>query len=85
MKLKELNPDTDITEVKIKLTPELFEKYKENSERFNEFNKDEVYLYGPLMGDFLIGHSNPKEKNRKAYILPNGVAPNDFLECEIVE
>ncbi len=82
MKLKELDPKTDITTVKIKLTEDLKKAYDEYC---GPHDTDEIYIVGDTMGDFFISTDAPGENNRQLFPMPVCYQPNEFLECEVVK
>jgi hypothetical protein len=81
MKLKELDPKTDITTIKIKLTEDLKKAYNEYA---GPHDTDEVYIVGETMGDFFISTSPPTERSRQLFPMPVYHTPQEFLECEII-
>ena len=82
MKLKELDPKTDITTVKIKLTEDLKKAYDEYA---GPHDTDEVYIVGDTMGDFFISIDAPDKDKRQLYPMPIYHQPKEFLECEVVK
>lgn len=86
MKVKDLPDNSDLFNMKIKLTPELQQLYADYSSK----GEDEIYLVGPLMGDWFISPHPPDhvkengEKGREIYPMPLMVEPRDFLECEVL-
>ena len=82
MKLKDLDPTTNITTIKIKLTEDLKKAYDEYA---GPHDTDEVYIIGDTMGDFFISTDAPGKDSRKLYPMPVYHTPQEFLECEIIE
>ena len=81
MKLKDIDSKTDITNIKIKLTPSLKEAY---NEYLGPYDTDEVYIVGNMMGDFFISTEPPTPEKRNLFPMPIYHQPKEFLECEIL-
>ena len=82
MKLSEIkDKNTNLLNIKIKLTPELKEAYANYSSK----GEDEVYIIGSMMGDFFISPDARGVNKRRLYPMPEEVEPKDLLECQILE
>lgn len=85
MKLKELPNTVDTINLKLKLTKELYKAY---TDCYDRVNSDEIYLVGPVMGDWFISPDPPGKGNRSfraLWPMPLSVVPSNFLECEIID
>jgi len=80
MTLRELEPDTNVLGLKIRLTPELKESY----ENYSSKGEQDIYLVGDMMGDWFISPAPPNTEKRALYPMPLSVEPSDFLDCEIM-
>ena len=80
MKLKDLPGNTNVLKLKLKLPKIALQEFKEYLG-----GETEMYIVGPMMGDFFLSPMPPDIKGeRRLYSLPISIETSELLEWEVI-
>ena len=82
MKLNELQKDTNLTQVKVKIPTNVLEQMRKLQ---GEEVEDEMFIASATMGEFWLSPNPPNAGSRRLFFLQSPYVPADILGWEVAE
>jgi hypothetical protein len=80
IKVKDLPKGFNLQNAKVRLPDDVLKAYQD----YNG-GEQEMWIGGPLMGDWWLSPDEPGSDTRRLYPMPQGIEPIQMLEWQVVE